>query len=195
MIIRELTNQEFKNFTDNFYMKSIYQTLEYGFTMNEQKYDTMFIGLVNDGVVIAASLILIKKELGFKYAIAPRGFLIKYEDFYLFKDFTKNLKVFLNNKGIIAIKINPMIIKNIYDFKNQKVEKNKKYDLIFESLIHNGYNHLGYNDFFEAIKPRFVAEIDLTKQTNELFKNVKRKYRTKIRNAARNGIEIIRGFW
>lgn len=74
MIIRELTNQEFKNFTDNFYMKSIYQTLEYGFTMNEQKYDTMFIGLVNDGVVILCFFNFNKKELGFKYAIAPRGF-------------------------------------------------------------------------------------------------------------------------
>ena len=56
---------KFKNFTNNFYIKSIYQTPEYAYAMNEQKYDSIFLGLENDGVIVAASLILIKKESGF----------------------------------------------------------------------------------------------------------------------------------
>lgn len=193
MRIKELTNQEFKNFSSNFYLKSIYQTPEYAFTMNNQDYDSMFIGLEKDGTIVAASLILIKKESGFKYAYAPKGFLIKYEDFYLFKEFSSGIKEFLNKKGIIAIKINPILIRNIYNFNNQTVDRNEAYSEIFESIQHNGYYHLGYNNFFEALKPRFEAIIDLSQTIETLHKNVKKEYRTKIRSANKNGIEICRG--
>ncbi len=190
MILRELTNQEFTNFTNNFNVKSIYQTPEYGFVMNNQKYESLLLGLINNDVVIAASLILVKKESGFKYAYAPRGFVLKYDDFYLFKEFTEQIKSYLNTKGIIAIKINPLITRNVFDFDKQTVVRNEKYDLILEAFNHYGYFHLGYNNFFESLKPRFEAIIDLSIPINTLFKNVKKEYRTKIRSALKNGIEV-----
>lgn len=193
MEFRQLTNQEFNNFVENFKLKSIYQTPEYGFVMNEQNYDAILLGMINNSVVVAATMILIRKESGFKYAYAPRGFLLDYNDFYLLKDFTNNIKNYLSKKGIIGIKINPLIIKNIYDFHNQTIIKNEKYDLIFEALKHNGYYHLGYNNFFEALKPRFEAIIDLKQSPSILFKNVKKEYRTKIRSAVKNGIRVYKG--
>ena len=193
MEFRELTNQEFINFIINCPLKSIYQTPEYGFVMHNQNYESIFLGLLNNNIVKAASLILIKKEEGFKYAYAPRGFILNYEDFNVLKEFTTKVKDYLNKKGIMGIKINPLIIKAIYDFDNQIVNKNPKYDLIFESLKNNNYYHLGYNNFFEALKPRFEAIIDLNKPINELFKNIKKEYRTKIRSAIRNGIKIYKG--
>ncbi|MEG2322351.1 MAG: peptidoglycan bridge formation glycyltransferase FemA/FemB family protein [Bacilli bacterium] len=193
MQLKELTNQEYNNFVLNFPTKAIYQTKEYAFIMNNQGYDSVFLGLINDGLVIAASLILIKKESGFKYAYAPRGFLINYEDFYLLKEFTIQIKEYLNKVGVIAVKINPLIIKNIYNFEDQTLLSNPKYDLIFEALQHNGYYHLGYNNFFEALKPRFEAIIQIDKDINTLFKNIKKTYRTKIRSAINNGITIYKG--
>lgn len=193
MELRELTNQEFINFITNCPLKSIYQTPEYGFVMNNQNYESIFLGLLKDNIVKAASLILIKKEEGFKYAYAPRGFILNYEEFDILKEFTIKIKDYLNKKGIMGIKINPLIIKAIYDFDNQIVNKNPKYDLIFESLKNNNYYHLGYNNFFEALKPRFEAIIDLNKPINDLFKNIKKEYRTKIRSAIRNGIKIYKG--
>ena len=193
MEFRELTNQEFINFITNCPLKSIYQTPEYGFVMNNQNYESIFLGLLKDNIVKAASLILIKKEEGFKYAYAPRGFILNYEEFDILKEFTIKIKDYLNKKGIMGIKINPLIIKAIYDFDNQIVNKNPKYDLIFESLKNNNYYHLGYNNFFEALKPRFEAIIDLNKPINDLFKNIKKEYRTKIRSAIRNGIKIYKG--
>lgn len=193
MEFRELTNQEFINFIINCPLKSIYQTPEYGFVMHNQNYESIFLGLLNNNIVKAASLILIKKEEGFKYAYAPRGFILNYEDFNVLKEFTTKVKDYLNKKGIMGIKINPLIIKAIYDFDNQIVNKNPKYELIFETLKNNNYYHLGYNNFFEALKPRFEAIIDLNKPINELFKNVKKEYRTKIRSAIRNGIKIYKG--
>ena len=45
MFIKELTNDEFKKFTKNYNISSIYQTVEYGLVMNHQNYSTMFLGL------------------------------------------------------------------------------------------------------------------------------------------------------
>ncbi len=193
MEFRELTNQEFINFITNCPLKSIYQTPEYGFIMHNQGFDSVLLGLLKDNIVKAATLILIRKEEGFKYAYAPRGFILNYEDFDILKEFSNKIKNYLGKKGIMGIKINPLVIKAIYDFEGQMLYNNPKYELMFQTLKHNGYYHLGYNNFFEALKPRFEAIIDLNKPINELFKNVKKEYRTKIRSAIRNGIKVYKG--
>ena len=60
MYIKELTNAEFNLFTDSFPYFSIYQTSEYGFIMNTQKYTATFLGLIDDfNKIVAATLILI----------------------------------------------------------------------------------------------------------------------------------------
>ena len=90
MYIKELTNAEFNLFTDSYPYFSIYQTSEYGFIMNTQNYTSLFLGLIDDNKkVVAASLILIEKEGMFKYAYAPKGFLIDYNNKELVKEFTK----------------------------------------------------------------------------------------------------------
>ena len=193
MYLKELTNQEFNNFMSNSKDKSIYQTPEYGMVMANQKFKPIMLGLFKEDIVVAATLVFINKEEGFKYAYAPRGFILNYEDFYLLKDFTNYIRNYLGKMGVMGIKINPPIIKSIYNFKLQTKEVNPKYDLIFEALKNNGYYHLGYNNFFEALKPRFEAIIDLNLPIYDLFKNIKKEYRTKIRSAIKNGIKIYKG--
>ncbi len=193
MNLKELTNQEFINFITNFPLKSIYQTPEYGMVMSNQGYKPILLGLFKENIVIAATLILINKEDGFKYAYAPRGFILNYEDFYLLKDFTAQIKNYLAKLGVIGIKINPLVIKSIYDFSNQTKENNPKFELIYESLKNNNYYHLGYNNFFEALKPRFEAIINLNDNLYNLFKNIKKEYRTKIRSAIKHGVRTYKG--
>ena len=83
MEIKEITADEFKKFNKNFNMHSIYQTPEYGFIMQKQGFESEFVGLVDNNNILAATLILIEKRKGFKYAYAPRGFLIDYNNFNL----------------------------------------------------------------------------------------------------------------
>lgn len=193
MYIKELSKEEFDRFTNFYPIKSIYQTSQYGNLMKNQGYTDIYIGLVDNNKIIAACLILIKNENKFRYGYAPRGFLINYDDFNLISKFTELLKQYLSKLGIMGLKINPMILRNIYDFKNQKSINNPYYDKIFNNLITNEYHHLGYNNFFEALKPRFEAIIDLKKPLDELFKNIKKEYRTKIRSAIKNGIKVYKG--
>ena len=193
MNLRELTNEEFDNFSKNYYQKSIYQTIEYAFTMQQQGYEAMFVGLIDDNYLKAASLILVNKINGFKYGIAPRGFLIDYNDDELVVNFTRLIKKFLGKRDIVAVKINPMIIRKIYDSNGRTIFSNNVYESTYQKLIKLGYFHLGYNNYFEALKPRFEARINLDLNYIQLFGNMDKSTRNKIRKASRDGIKVYHG--
>lgn len=194
MTVREITNQDFIKFSLKYPISSLYQTPEYAFSISKQNYEPMFIGLIDDNdTIIGASLILIEKRFGFKYAYAPKGFLIDYTDKELLRRFTMLVKKFLGKKDVIAIKICPPVIRYSQNIRNKIIMKNVNYDIIFNNLKELGYYHLGYNNYFEALKPRFEAIIDITLPYYQLFKNIDKSYRTKIRTAEKSGIKIHKG--
>ncbi len=194
MQIKQLTNEEFNSFKNSFKDSSIYQTVEYGFVMNHQGFDSVILGLVdNEEHIIGASLILIKKSKNTKYAYAPRGFLIDYTNYNLLEIFTNLLKKYLSKLGIVALRINPLIVKSIYDKKHNILSNNDYYNTIYNNLINLGYKHLGYNSYFEGLKPRFEAIIDIDKPYYLLFNDLNKEFRTKIRSASKNGIKIYNG--
>lgn len=194
MQIKQLTNEEFNIFKNSFKDSSIYQTVEYGFVMNHQGFDSVILGLVdNEEHIIGASLILIRKSKNTKYAYAPRGFLIDYTNYNLLEIFTNLLKKYLSKLGIVALRINPLIVKSIYDKKHNILSNNDYYNTIYNNLINLGYKHLGYNSYFEGLKPRFEAIIDIDKPYYLLFNDLNKEFRTKIRSASKNGIKIYNG--
>lgn len=192
MYIKELTNEEFESFTLRFSVSSVYQTKEYALVMNKQGYSSIYIGLIDNDKIIGASLVLINKINGFKYAYAPRGFLIDYSNFEVLKEFTILLKKYLGKKDIIAIKICPTIIKSVYDYKLDLKDDNNNFNTYYNNLRKLGYYHLGFNNKFEALKPRYEAVIDLKKNQKDLFNSIKKEFKTKIRSAMNSGIDIYR---
>ena len=193
MYIKELNNAEFNLFTDSYPYFSIYQTSEYGFIMNTQNYTSLFLGLVDDyEKIVAASLILIEKEGIFKYAYAPKGFLIDYSNKGLVEQFTTLIKEYLSKKKIMAIKINPMIIKSSYDYNTDSTRINPEFQGQIDFLKSLDYYHLGYNNLFESFKPRYDAIIDLNKPITTLFGNMNKNFKNKIKSADRNGVRIVK---
>lgn len=190
MILKELTKEEFNKFT-NKNNSSLYQTLSYAEVMNKQKYECLFYGLLDNNIIYGASLILVKKIHGFKYAFAPRGLICDYSNRILIKDFTDLLKKELSKRNIVALRISPSIIKSI-NIQGKK-EENKQYNKIFENLKNCGFNHLGYGESFDGIKSRFEAIINLNDKPNNLFKKISKNFKTKIRSADNNGIMIFKG--
>ncbi len=194
MKLKEITNDEFTKFASEFPTKSIFQTTGYAFTMNKQYFDSVFLGLMDRaGKMYAASLILIANVKGFKYAYAPRGFLLDYTNTKVLNDFTRQVKRFLNRNDVIAVKINPLVIKNVYDKKANLIATNNNAELVMKNLRKAGYEHMGFNNYFEAFKPRFEAIVDLTPDVQKLFMSCKKALRTKVRRAELNGITIHRG--
>lgn len=193
MIIKELTNEEFDDFCNNYPMSSIYQTKEYALTINKEGYSTIFVGLFDNDKIIAASLIAIESNAKFKYAYAPKGFLIDYNNYELLKTFTDLLKKYLNKKSVCAIKLCPIIIKNVYNYVLDSKIKNENFNTCFKNLEKLDYYHFGFNNNFESLKPRYDAVIDLRKDEDSLFNNIRKEFRTKIRSSEFKGIEIIEG--
>ena len=193
MEIKLLTNAEFLEFSKKFQPSSIYQTIEYAFTMQKQGYEVMFVGLMDGVFLKAASLILVNKINGFKYGLAPRGFLIDYNDDELVGNFTRLIKKFLGKRDIVAVKVNPMIIRNIFDSNGRCIFSNNVYESTYQKLVNLGYFHLGYNNYFEALKPRFEARINLDLNYIQLFGNMDKSTRNKIRKASRDGIKVYHG--
>ena len=193
MHIKELTEDEFLNFSKNFPDSSVFQTVNYGLAMHKQEYECLFVGLVDKDTIKAASLLLVYKINGFKYALAPRGFLLDYSNSKLVEDFTKLIKKFLGKKDIVAVKLNPMVIRTKYDNNGHTIYSNESYDNIFEMLTKLGYFHLGYNNYFEALKPRFEAIINLDLNFIKLFGNMDKSTRNKIRKASRDGVKVYHG--
>lgn len=192
--LKELTNDEFDEFSKNYNISSVYQTSQYALTMNNQDYDSILLGLVDSNDIIqAATLILITNNRKFKFAYSPRGYLIDYRNEELVTLFTRFIKEYLNKNNIVTLKINPPIFKTIYYIKENNIYKNNYYDHILNFLISLGYKHLGYNSYFEGIRPRFEAVINLESDEKDIFDNLKRELKTKIRNAKKTGIKIIKG--
>ena len=193
MYIRELTSEEFNNFKDRFDDKSVYQTSEYAYIMSHQNYTTMLLGLTDGSNILAATMIMIQKRNNFKYAYAPRGFLIDYKDYALLEAFTSELKNYLSKQEVVAVKLSPMIIKNIYDNKGNLLKTNDNFNIIFDNLKSLEYHHFGYNNFFEGHKPRFEAILDINKNYLTLFRNIRKEFKTKIRSSEVKGVRIIKG--
>ena len=194
MYIKELTTNEFNSFTDSFPYSSIYQTSEYGLVMNTQNYNSIFLGLIDeDNKIIGATLILVEKINMFKYAYAPKGFLIDYSNEFIVEEFTNKIKEYLGKQKIMAVKINPMIVKSSYDYIKNAIIKNPNFENELNFLKKLGYFHLGFNNTFESFKPRYDAIIDLSKPITTLFGNMNKNFKNKVKSADKNGVRIIKG--
>ena len=121
MEIREINEEEYRKFISTYQFNSIYQTVEYASTMKKQGYNYLFLGAYENYDIVGASLLLIEKIKGYNYAYAPRGFLIDYTNKELLTNFTREVKKFLAKKDIVAVKLSPIIVRNIIDSKKRTI--------------------------------------------------------------------------
>ena len=194
MYIKELNTDEFNKFTNSFPISSIFQTTEYGIVMDNEGFEPLYIGLIDDNEnIISAALLLTEDRKGLKYAYSPNGFLIDYNNYDLITNFTKELKKYLKKKKIVAVRFNPMIIRNSIDYKKNSMTSNIYFDDILNNLKKLGYKHFGLNNFYENIKPRYNAVINLSENINTIFNNTNANTKLIIEEADKQGIHIIKG--
>ena len=93
MRIVEIKIDEFNEYSKNHPLGTFYQSSEYAKIMADNGFEYEYVAMIDETKdIVAASLILYKKiGLFFKYAYAPRGFLIDYQDEKLIKTFIKLL--------------------------------------------------------------------------------------------------------
>ena len=106
MKIIELTDKQYNNYAKIHSKRNYYQSVEYTKLL---KGDVWYLGLVDDNNNLygATSLVINDLKLNYKYAYAPRGFLINFNDFDLLTNFTLELKKYLSKKNIVFVKLDP----------------------------------------------------------------------------------------
>lgn len=186
-MIEEITAKEFDEFASSHELSSYHQSSNYASLMSKYGYERKYIALKDgNGNILGATLLLIKKiKRIFKYAYAPKGFLINYNSKLQVEDFTNKIKKYAEKNKIIFIKINPEIPTYIYDKNFNK--KELKNNSIKNILIANGYTKLKDNMYFESMLPRFNGILDLKKYD---IKKIDKTNRNKINSCIKKGLEI-----
>ena len=107
MKIVELEKQEFIDFCSSNPQALFFQS-PYWIEIKEQNgWSGKILGVKEDGKIVVATVLLYKSLKGIiKFAYAPRGFLMDYENFDLLEKFTKEIKEYLKKENVAFLKIN-----------------------------------------------------------------------------------------
>ena len=195
MRLYEIPKNVFDEFSERNKIRNFYQTSEYGDWMEKRGYKCMYLAFMDETRVIHAATLIIYKNVfsDYKYGYAPRGFLINYNDDELFKEFTRHIKMFLKAKNFAYLKIDPPIIYKSRDKNGNEIPGGKDNTSLLNKMKKLGYIHLGFNNNFEALKPRWNAVIKLSKNENDMFMSFNKDIRNKINNSMRKGLEVYKG--
>ncbi len=194
MKIVKLSPEQFDQFSQSHPLHTYYQTSNYGYLMSNEGFEPEYYGFLNDqNMLIGATLILIQKLfLGYKYAYAPRGFLIDYDNKELIIEVTDKMKKFLDKNSIIFLKIDPPVVNNKRD-KDGNILKSPYTNDLIPFLQKIGYRYFGDNKFFGTLKPRWNAILKATGSSETIFKHFEPSVKNKIRKAQSRGVEILQG--
>ena len=144
-----LTKDQFDKFSYSHPLHSYYQTSMYANIMKSCNYEVYYFGFTdNENNLVGATMMLSQTIIGsYKYAYAPRGFLINYDNKELIKEVTSLLKKYLSKKKYIFLKIDPLVINNKRD-KDGNIIPSPFNNDVTQYLKSIGYNYYGENKFF-----------------------------------------------
>ena len=195
MKIVTLKAEEFQQFAQNHPLKNYYQSNEYANLMKNFGFNSLYVGFVHNKKLIGASLILNRPIfMGFKYGYAPHGLLVNYSDYNFLPEAIKKLKSYLFKQSFLILKIDPLIIKSIRDKHGNIISQNNEIEKLMSIMKKSGFVHCGFNNYMEAVKPRWHAILNIkNKSDSELFFELEKPVRNKLRRAVKFGIEIYKG--
>ena len=189
-----LNKEQFNSFSLNHPLATYYQTSMYGDLMQKSGFNVFYYGFTDDNNrLIGATLLLSQKLFGsYKFAYAPRGFLLDYNDRNLINEVTQKFKKFLSRQKFVFLKIDPPVINNKRDQDGNIIPSPFSNDTI-PFLQKIGYTYYGENRFFGTLKPRWNAVLKLSGSSDTLFENLDRSVKNKIRKAKSRGLEVVQG--
>ena len=181
----------FNNFVLNHPYGNFYQTSSYGSLMNKYGLKDLYLGFVEGTNMIGVTLIIHKPVcMGFKYAYAPGGIVMDFTNTNIVMDVFKALKNYLFKERFLVFKMDPNIVISIRDKKGQVLEDNDSKNVIMNNLKAAGLFHCGFNNYFESVKPRWHAVLNINKDASTIFNNLDKRTRNKLRRATKFGVEV-----
>lgn len=184
MKIIELTELQFKNYSNMHSKKSYKQSIEYAKLEKARGYKEVFLALVDDNNSVHAATLILEKKLNgkYKYGYIPNGYLINFFNYSLLEIFTNELKQYLKKANYIFLRLTPLINYQIYNSDFILKENNSSIISAFKKL---NYNYLPNNSRYKMVL--------VTNNINKTFQNFKRSLRRNIDDCLKKGIEVHQG--
>ena len=141
-----------------------------------------YVGIKEDDKLLCAALLLERRSpFGLSYFYCPRGYLIDFDNKELLEFFTNNLRDFLKKHHGIYLRVDPEIEYQEIDDNGNKVEGGKNNYQLYDRMLSLGYRHTGFTKDFDNNQPRYTFKIDLTKDLEELRKQIHKSIQKKIK--------------
>lgn len=192
MILKNISEEEFSNFYENFEQKCFWQSVSMAHFESSHGWSIHYLGFYDEDVIRAATVLISKKVMG-KYALfeALRGFLIDYDDLDLMDAFLNELKIYLHAHNCLYMKIDPYCEYQPHDKDGNAIEGYRRDDLIdlFEKhgFIHQGFRNGSDNNY----EPRWMSILPLEgKDEEDILKKCDSKTRQNIVNTQKTGLKI-----
>jgi Uncharacterized protein involved in methicillin resistance len=169
--VENLNKDEFDNFVKNHQKGHFLQSFHWGEVSKEKKYKPHFVGIKQDGEIIATALLL-EKHLIKKYCFfyCPRGFVCDFSDFELLKFFTDSLKKYCKKNHGIFLRLDPDIKLQDLDENGNVIESENDNHELVNYMVKLGYTHKGFNKNFENNEPRYTFRLNINKEIDEVRK-------------------------
>lgn len=183
MKIITLKKEEFNNFSSNHKYNSYFQSSDYAdFAVANEQYNVHYLGFVDDNDKLVGAALMLYKPLfwGYKYAYAPRGLLIDYDNDDIINAVTQELRKLLKKQKFIFITIDPLIVASERD-RNGKIKQfNNNVNRILTTFKKNNYDHLGFNLYGESKQPRWNVIAKLNNDARVIYNNFDTEIKEKI---------------
>lgn len=192
----ELKKEQYEEFMKNQNKSHFLQSYAWGeFSKKKKNLIPYYLGLKNEkGKIISCCLLLQKKlPLHYSYFYSPRGFVIDYQDRELVQLMTEKVVEFTKQKKSIFLKIDPDIVRNSYNYQDEKRKLDYNSDEIFKTILSCGFKHLGYTKNFETMQPRYTFRIDMNQTIEEIYDHFSKTTKQRIQKAIKLGTEVVIG--
>jgi len=184
MHIIELTELQFRNYSNIHSKKNYKQSVEYALLKQSNGFKPLYLALIDDNNNVHAATLILEKNLNnkFKYGLVPSGYLIDFYNIELLKTFTVELKGYLKKLNYVYIRVSPLLNYQVYTSDFVLKENN--------SAIMNELKLIGYEPINNTAKYNMVLQASDIKDT---YKNFKRSLRRNINNCLKKGITVYQG--
>ena len=192
MRLRDINKKEFEDFCVKNELDNFFQSKYYAEIKRKEGYHTYFVGLDQNGSIIAATMLLSKNISLFKKRMfyAPRGFIIDYKNQELLETFSKLVIEYVKNKKGVYLKINPYLTLHDRNYEGEIIEGGLDNTNILEKLKSIGFRQDNY-ELLYPIEEKYLYKLNLkNKSEDELFNNFSDTFKNNISRNEAIGISV-----
>ncbi len=189
-----LTADEYREFLKGNPQTSFMQTVELSELKKENGSKIHFVGVKENGVIIAGSMILEDKSiLNQKQFYAPRGLIVDYHNKELLGFFTKELKKYIKKHGGFILTIDPNVLYRIRTPEGEIMEDDKPNDEAVNNLLDLGFKHYGFNIYLDALQVRWCCRFELNEDYEAKKAKFSKQTRKNINSCIKKGLMVKEG--